>query len=223
MRKNSNQFYLKNLIDDRSWALGRLRASRLNSRISASCRPTGRDGSTFRSWSFNWGKQKICLHIFKDWMTTSIEENTKNRYVNKEKWDWKVLVSIRNVAVNWTAILIDRWWKNYRFETTPFFFFCELNSTGIEGVGAKMMRKPIGFDNVRTKYFLGGIILDIIYHFHLLRVIGIAVIGLNERPTSIEDGRYHQAQWKHVAGSADGRMCLHFRRWLRHSSTPTNE
>lgn len=66
---------------------------------------------------------------------------------------------------------------------------------------------------------LDNIYIYIKYHFHLLGVIGVAVIGLNERSTSIEDGRHHQTEREHIAGSADRRLRLHFRRWVARASS----
>ena len=41
-------------------------------------------------------------------------------------------------------------------------------------------------------------------HFHLLGVVGIAVIGLNERSPLVEDGGHDQAQREDITRRAHG-------------------
>ena len=50
------------------------------------------------------------------------------------------------------------------------------------------------------------------YHFHLFRVVRIAVIGLNERAAPVEYGRDDETEREHVARSAHRRLRLHFGR-----------
>ena len=54
--------YLKNLMPERSWAVGRLRGSRLKSRTSASWSPTGSAGNTFLTWSLSCSRSH---HLYK--------------------------------------------------------------------------------------------------------------------------------------------------------------
>ena len=41
------------------------------------------------------------------------------------------------------------------------------------------------------------------------------MVGLDERPAPVEDGRNDKAQGEHVRGRADGRLGLHFRSYAR--------
>ena len=51
-----------------------------------------------------------------------------------------------------------------------------------------------------------------VYHFHLFGVVGITVTGLNQRPSLVEDGGYHQTQWEQIARRRHRWLDLHLRR-----------
>lgn len=72
------------------------------------------------------------------------------------------------------------------------------------------MRRATGAFRSRT--IADGAIDRPTYHFHLLRVVRVAVIGLNERTAPVEDGRYDETEREHVARSAHRRLRLHFGR-----------
>lgn len=51
--------YLKNLMRESSWAVGRCRASLVVSRTAASCNGTGTRGKIFRTCSSNWEQKTV--------------------------------------------------------------------------------------------------------------------------------------------------------------------